>query len=151
MNYSSAKAVAIIKRLFNAKKVGHGGTLDPLASGILPIALGEATKTMQFMTDSEKSYRFTVKFGEATKTDDVEGDVTETSDKTPTEQEILAIIPEFTGEIEQAPPPYSAIKIDGKRAYKLARAGEEFEMKKRKIMIFEIGRAAWRERVSSPG
>ena len=138
MNYSSAKAVAIVKRIFNAKKVGHGGTLDPLASGILPIALGEATKTMQFITDSEKAYRFTIKFGAATSTDDAEGELIEKSDEIPSEQEIVEILPEFTGEIEQAPPIYSAIKIDGKRAYKLARSGEDFEIKKRKIMIFDL-------------
>ena len=118
---SSAKAVAIVRRVFNAAKAGHGGTLDPLASGVLPIALGEATKTVAYAMEGTKSYSFTVTWGAQTTTDDLEGDVVETSPLRPTQAAITAIIPKFTGDILQAPPVFSAIKIDGKRAYKLAR------------------------------
>ena len=118
---SSAKAVAIVRRVFNAAKAGHGGTLDPLASGVLPIALGEATKTVSYAMNGVKSYAFTVTWGTQTTTDDLEGDVVETSLLRPTQAAITAVIPEFTGNILQAPPAFSAIKIDGKRAYELAR------------------------------
>ncbi|MGB2262653.1 MAG: tRNA pseudouridine(55) synthase TruB, partial [Candidatus Puniceispirillaceae bacterium] len=118
---SSAKAVAIVRRVFNAAKAGHGGTLDPLASGVLPIALGEATKTVAYAMEGTKSYAFTVTWGAQTTTDDLEGDVIETSPLRPTQAAITAIIPEFTGDVLQAPPAFSAIKIDGKRAYELAR------------------------------
>jgi tRNA pseudouridine55 synthase len=118
---SSAKAVAIVRRVFNAAKAGHGGTLDPLASGVLPIALGEATKTVTYAMEGTKSYAFTVTWGAQTTTDDLEGDVIETSPLRPTQAAITAIIPEFTGDVLQAPPAFSAIKIDGKRAYELAR------------------------------
>jgi len=134
----STKVVSIIKRFYNAKKVGHAGTLDPLAQGVLPIALGEATKTINFSMDAEKEYRFTVKWGEATSTDDAEGEVVATSEKTPTEKEIKDILDRFKGKIEQTPPAYSAIKIDGKRAYDLARAGENVVIKSRKVTIFDI-------------
>jgi len=118
---SSAKAVAIVRRVFNAAKAGHGGTLDPLASGVLPIALGEATKTVAYAMEGTKSYAFTVTWGAQTTTDDLEGDVIETSPLRPLQAAITAIIPEFTGDVLQAPPAFSAIKIDGKRAYELAR------------------------------
>ena len=118
---SSAKAVAIVRRVFNAAKAGHGGTLDPLASGVLPIALGEATKTVAYAMEGTKSYAFTVTWGAQTTTDDLEGDVIETSPLRPTQAAITATIPEFTGDVLQAPPAFSAIKIDGKRAYELAR------------------------------
>ena len=121
---SSAKAVAIVRRVFNAAKAGHGGTLDPLASGVLPIALGEATKTVAFAMGSHKSYEFTLAWGVETSTDDAEGTVTQTSEKRPSEAEVMAILPQFTGHIEQVPPAYSAIKVDGQRAYKLARKAD---------------------------
>ena len=124
---SSAKAVAIVRRVFNAAKAGHGGTLDPLASGVLPIALGEATKTVAFAMGSHKSYEFTLAWGVETSTDDAEGNVTQTSEKLPSEAEVLAVLPQFTGHIEQVPPAYSAIKVDGERAYKLARKADGCE------------------------
>jgi tRNA pseudouridine55 synthase len=124
---SSAKAVAIVRRVFNAAKAGHGGTLDPLASGVLPIALGEATKTVAFAMGSHKSYEFTLAWGVETSTDDAEGTVTQTSEKRPSEAEVLAVLPQFTGHIEQVPPAYSAIKVDGQRAYKLARKADGCE------------------------
>jgi tRNA pseudouridine55 synthase len=135
---NSTRVVAIVKRFYNAKKVGHAGTLDPLANGVLPIALGEATKTINFCMDSDKEYQFTVKWGEETSTCDKEGEVIATSDKIPTLAEIKAILSAFIGEIDQVPPVYSAIKIDGKRAYDLARSGQEVEMKARKIVIYEL-------------
>jgi tRNA pseudouridine55 synthase len=131
----STQAVAAVKRNlreagFNMKlkggvKVGHGGTLDPLAEGVLPIALGEATKLCGRMLDSDKVYVFTVKFGEQTDTLDTEGPVVATSDVRPTLAQVQAVLPRFTGPIEQAPPMYSAIKVDGRRAYDLARSGQE--------------------------
>lgn len=119
-------------------KIGHGGTLDPLASGVLPLALGEATKTMQFCMDNDKEYEFTVKWGEETTTCDAEGEIINTSPVRPTKEQILAILPEFTGEISQAPPQYSAIKINGRRAYDLAREGVEVEMTPRKVRIYSL-------------
>ena len=132
---TSAYAVTKVKRLLKPDKIGHAGTLDPLASGILPLALGEATKTIQYMMDSDKAYSFTVQWGEERDTDDKEGKVTQTSDKRPTKEEILAILPEFTGLIDQTPPVYSAIKVDGNRAYDLARSGEAVELKSRKVQV----------------
>lgn len=137
LGFSSAKVVAIVKRLTKAKKVGHGGTLDPLASGVLPIALNKATKEFEKMKDSQKRYFFRITFGEFRDTDDGEGQVIETSDKRPTKEEILAALPKFTGKIEQTPSKFSAIKINGKKAYELARKGVEFEMKKREVTIYE--------------
>ncbi|HEY0330239.1 MAG TPA: tRNA pseudouridine(55) synthase TruB, partial [Rhodopseudomonas sp.] len=121
---TSTHAVAVVKRLFSAKRAGHAGTLDPLASGGLPIAMGEATKTVPFVMDGRKRYRFTVAWGEERDTDDTEGRATATSELRPTEQAIRALLPRFTGEIEQTPPQYSAIKIAGERAYDMARDGE---------------------------
>lgn len=134
----STRVVSIVKRYFSAKKVGHAGTLDPLADGVLPIALGEATKTINFAMDSTKEYVFTVKWGQETSTCDLEGEVIATSDKIPTRDEILSVLPQFTGLIDQVPPAFSAIKVDGKRAYDLARSGVEVELKSRKIEILEL-------------
>ncbi|WP_289298325.1 tRNA pseudouridine(55) synthase TruB [uncultured Reyranella sp.] len=131
----STPAVGRVRRLFGAQKAGHGGTLDPLASGILPIALGEATKTVPFIMDGRKEYRFTLRFGEARSTEDAEGEVTATSDARPTDDALRAALPAFVGEIEQMPPAFSALKIDGKRAYDLARAGEAVELKPRRVLI----------------
>ncbi len=119
-------------------KVGHGGTLDPLATGVLPIAIGEATKLCGRMLDATKIYEFTIGFGTETETLDVEGSVTETSDHRPTMAEVEAVLPQFTGPIEQIPPKYSALKIDGKRAYDLARAGVAVEMKLRGVTIYDL-------------
>ncbi len=135
---TSTQAIGRVRRILNAQKLGHAGTLDPLATGILPIALGEATKTIPYAQDADKVYRFTVQWGEARNTDDCEGDVTGTSDKRPTEADILALIPRFIGDIEQTPPQFSAIKIDGQRAYDLARAGEEVAMKSRTVTVYEM-------------
>ncbi|MCJ8191670.1 tRNA pseudouridine(55) synthase TruB [Sphingomicrobium aestuariivivum] len=119
-------------------KVGHGGTLDPLASGVLPIAIGEATKLAGRMLDATKAYWFTLRFGEETDTLDVEGKVIATSDHVPSEQQIIDVLPGFTGTIEQMPPAFSALKVDGKRAYDLARAGETVELDSRTVTIFEL-------------
>jgi tRNA pseudouridine55 synthase len=132
---TSTAVVAQVRRLTNAAKVGHGGTLDPLASGVLPIALGEATKTVSYAMDGAKTYRWTVTWGEERSTDDAEGGVTATSEVRPTRAAILAAIPSFLGEIEQVPPVYSAVKVDGKRAYDLARADHEVELKSRIVRI----------------
>ena len=131
----STQAVGKVRRLFGAQKAGHGGTLDPLASGLLPIALGEATKTVPFVMDGRKEYRFTLRFGEARSTEDAEGEVTATSDVRPDDAAIAAALPAFTGEITQTPPAFSALKVDGKRAYDLARAGETVELKPRQVLI----------------
>lgn len=135
---SSAQAVGAVKRFLRPKKIGHAGTLDPLASGILPLALGEATKTVQFTMDASKSYRFTVRWGEQTTTDDREGEVMEHCDKRPSREDILAVLPSFIGEISQFPPIFSALKVNGKRAYDLARAGEAVELKARPVMIHDL-------------
>jgi len=132
---SSAHVVAKVKRLFKVKKAGHGGTLDPLATGVLPIALGEATKTLSYVLDGKKAYSFEVKWGEARSTEDAEGDITATSDKRPTPQEIEAALPFFKGRIEQMPPIYSALKVNGKRAYALAREGKEVVLIPRQVEI----------------
>src|SRR5215208_2621588 len=131
----STPAVGKVRRLFGAQKAGHGGTLDPLATGVLPIALGEATKTVPFVMDGRKEYRFTLCFGEARSTEDAEGQVIATSDARPTDQAIRAALPLFIGQIEQMPPIFSALKVDGQRAYDLARAGQPVELKPRKVTI----------------
>lgn len=131
----STEAVARVKRLFDAQKVGHAGTLDPLATGVLPIALGEATKTVPYIMEGEKLYRFTAKWGASTSTDDGEGEVIATSDRRPTRAEIEAALPVFTGEISQIPPQFSAVKIAGERAYDLARAGESVAIEPRMVTI----------------
>ncbi len=136
----STQAVGAVKRVlreggYAKTKVGHGGTLDPLAEGVLPIALGEATKLAGRMLDASKIYDFTILFGAETDTLDTEGEVIERSDVMPTLDEVMAVLPDFTGRIEQVPPAYSALKVDGKRAYDLARAGEQVELKKRAVTI----------------
>ncbi|MGQ4274356.1 tRNA pseudouridine(55) synthase TruB [Terrihabitans sp. B22-R8] len=135
---TSTHALAKVKRAFGAKKAGHAGTLDPLATGCLPIAFGEATKTVPFAMDGRKVYRFTVRWGVETATDDSEGPVTATSDRRPDRQEILALLPDFTGTIEQVPPSFSAIKVAGERAYDLARDGEELDLASRAIEIHSL-------------
>nr|WP_245516583.1 tRNA pseudouridine(55) synthase TruB [Methylobacterium segetis] len=132
---TSTHAVAVVKRAFNAKKAGHAGTLDPLASGILPIALGEATKTVPFVMDGRKAYRFTVAWGIETDTDDAEGRPVATSEARPTREAVEAALPTFIGAIEQVPPRFSAIKIAGERAYDLARDGEVVELVARPVQI----------------
>ena len=136
---TSTHAVAVVKRGLSAKKAGHAGTLDPLASGILPIALGEATKTVPFIMDGRKSYVFTVAWGAETNTDDAEGEVVARTDTLPSPAEIEALLPRFTGSIQQVPPRFSAIKIKGERAYDLARDGEVVELQPR---VVEIDRLA---------
>jgi tRNA pseudouridine55 synthase len=131
----STPAVSRVRRLFGAQKAGHGGTLDPLASGVLPIALGEATKTVPFVMDGRKEYRFTLRFGQARSTEDAEGEVTATSDLRPTDEAIRGALAAFVGEVEQVPPAFSALKIEGKRAYDLARAGEPVALKPRRVLI----------------
>jgi tRNA pseudouridine55 synthase len=128
----------VVKRIFDAQKAGHAGTLDPLATGILPIALGEATKTVPYVMDGRKTYRFILKFGEARSTDDAEGEVIQTSDRRPTDDEIRAALPAFIGEIDQVPPAFSAIKVQGERAYDLARAGEMVELTSRKVTVYGL-------------
>lgn len=135
LGLTSTRAVGRVRYLFDASKAGHAGTLDPLATGILPLALGEATKTMSFVVDGSKAYRFTVRFGAETDTDDAEGKVVKTSDQRPTRAEIEAALPSFTGDITQIPPRYSAIKVEGERAYKLAREEEDFELSARTVTI----------------
>lgn len=132
---TSTRAVGRVRHLFDAAKAGHAGTLDPLATGILPLALGEATKTVPFVVDGSKAYRFTVRFGAETDTDDAEGKTVETSDRRPTRAEIEAALPGFTGEISQVPPRFSAIKVEGARAYDLAREEEDFELAPRTVTI----------------
>ena len=131
----STRAVGLVRRAFDAQKAGHAGTLDPLASGVLPIALGEATKTVSFVMDGRKSYRFTVRWGEARDTDDSEGAVVATCGRRPTEAEIERALPAFVGEIAQAPPAFSAVRVDGERAYRLARAGTPVEPAARQVVI----------------
>jgi tRNA pseudouridine55 synthase len=135
---TSTRAVGRIKRLYHAAKAGHAGTLDPLATGILPIALGEATKTMPFVVEGDKTYRFTVRFGAETDTDDAEGRVVETSDRRPARKEIEAALADFIGEIAQVPPRFSALKVEGARAYDLAREGETFELAPRSVTITRL-------------
>ena len=135
LGLSSTQAMAKVRKALKAQKGGHAGTLDPLASGILPIALGEATKTIPYIQDEHKTYEFTVTWGEQRSTDDAEGEVLERSDVRPTPDAIQAALPDFIGDIEQVPPKYSAIKIDGERAYAKARDGEDFEIKPRTVYI----------------
>ena len=134
----STDVVNQTRRLLNAQKNGHTGTLDPFATGVLPIAFGEATKLIPYVTDVNKEYEFTLKFGATTDTLDYTGNITKTGGKYPTKEEILAVLPRFIGEIIQIPPAYSAIKINGKRAYDLARQGESVAIPERKIHIFEL-------------
>ena len=133
----STDAVSKVRRLFNAQKAGHAGTLDPLASGILPIALGEATKTVPFMMEAQKVYRFTIHWGISTASVDREGEIIARSDVRPSVEAVRAALPSFVGEIDQIPPQFSAIKVDGQRAYDLARDGVDFELASRKVTIHE--------------
>ncbi len=132
---TSTQAVGKVRWLFQAQKAGHAGTLDPLATGILPIALGEATKTVPYAVDGQKSYRFTVRWGAETDTDDAEGQVVKRSDVSPPRDAIEALLPSFIGEVMQTPPAFSAIKIDGQRAYDLARQGETVQLEARPVQI----------------
>jgi tRNA pseudouridine55 synthase len=134
---TSTQSVAQVRRIFNAQKAGHAGTLDPLATGILAIALGEATKTVPYVQDAAKIYRFTATWGESRDSDDAEGKVTGTSDVRPTEAAIEAMLPRFTGALTQTPPAYSAIKIQGERAYDLARQGETVTLEPRQVQVYE--------------
>jgi tRNA pseudouridine55 synthase len=142
----STQAVAAVKRVlrqagYGKVKIGHGGTLDPLAEGVLPIALGEATKLAGRMLDASKTYEFTVQFGEETDTLDLEGEVVSTSDRRPPLAAIAAICQAFTGEIEQVPPAYSAVRVDGRRAYDRARAGEDVELESRRVTVYSLALA----------
>jgi tRNA pseudouridine55 synthase len=134
---TSTQAVAAVRRIFDAKKAGHAGTLDPMATGILAIALGEATKTVPYAMDADKIYRFTAHWGESRDSDDAEGKVTGTSDIRPTADKIEALLPRFTGTLNQVPPAYSAIKVNGERAYDLARDGEEVVLEPRPVEVFQ--------------
>ena len=134
---TSTQAVAAVRRIFDAKKAGHAGTLDPMATGILAIALGEATKTVPYAMDADKTYRFTATWGVSRDTDDAEGKVTATCDKRAGRDEIEALLPRFTGTLNQVPPAYSAIKVAGERAYDLARDGEEVVLAPRQVEVFE--------------
>jgi tRNA pseudouridine55 synthase len=138
VSMTSTHAVSVVKRLFGAKRAGHAGTLDPLASGCLPIALGEATKTVPFVMDGHKVYLFTVRWGEERDTDDAEGRVVNTAESRPAEDAVRALLPQFTGSISQVPPRYSAIKIGGERAYDLARDGETVELASRPVEIYRL-------------
>ena len=135
---TSNDAVIKTRILFDANKNGHCGTLDPFADGVLPIAFGEATKLIQMVADGAKEYEFVLKFGEQTDTLDTEGQIVARSNKIPSKEEILRILPEFIGKIKQTPPIYSAVKIDGKRAYELAREGKDVAIKEREIEIFDL-------------
>ncbi len=138
LEVTSTQAVGRVRRLFNARKAGHGGTLDPLASGVLPIALGEATKTVGYVMEGAKRYRFTLRWGQATSTDDAEGEVVETSSARPSRAEVEEVLPRFRGLIEQVPPTFSAIKVEGQRAYDLARNDEAVALEPRQVRIDEL-------------
>ena len=138
LGMTSTQAVAKVRRSFDAAKAGHAGTLDPLASGVLPIALGEATKVVARAMDGVKAYRFTIRWGEERNTDDAEGQVTQRSDDRPTADQINAALAAFIGEIEQVPPAFSAVKVDGARAYDLARGGAAPELAARLIRVDEL-------------
>jgi tRNA pseudouridine55 synthase len=135
---SSTQAVGRLKFLFNAKKAGHAGTLDPLASGVLPVAFGEATKTVPIVQDGVKAYRFRVRWGEESATDDAEGEIVACSARRPGPAEIEAVLPRFVGYVLQTPPTFSAIRIEGARAYDLAREGESFEIEPRPVHVYRL-------------
>ena len=135
---TSTHAVSVIKHLFTARRAGHAGTLDPLASGCLPIALGEATKTVPFVFDGRKTYRFTIRWGEERDTDDAEGRIVATSDQRPDRSAIERLLPRFTGTIDQVPPRFSAVKLAGERAYDLARDGEAVDLAPRTITVHRL-------------
>ena len=142
LDLTSTQAVGRVRRAFNAQKAGHAGTLDPLATGILPIALGEATKTVPFLMDAGKTYRFTIAWGKTTASFDREGQVTATSGVRPTRSQVEAALPAFVGDIMQVPPAFSAVKVEGERAYDLAREGVELELEARPVTIDRIAVAA---------
>jgi tRNA pseudouridine55 synthase len=135
---NSTRVVTLVRKALDKNKIGHGGTLDPLAEGILPLALGEATKTVAYIMDKTKTYEFEVTWGSQTTTDDVEGEVIETSAHRPTREDILSALETFTGIIDQVPPNFSAVMVDGHRAYKLARKNEVMELKSRQIFVDKI-------------
>ena len=135
---TSTSVVNKVKWALDAKKAGHAGTLDPEATGILAVALGEATKTVPYISDALKAYEFTVRLGQATNTDDTEGEVIAESDSRPTDAEIIAALTEFEGDIRQVPPQFSAVKVDGQRAYKLAREGEDLDLAARDLWVEEL-------------
>jgi tRNA pseudouridine55 synthase len=135
---TSTQVVGLVKRIFDARKAGHAGTLDPMATGVLAIALGEATKTVPFAMDAEKTYRFTAAWGEARDSDDTEGAIIETSAVRPTREAIEALLPRFTGEIAQVPPRYSAVHVEGARAYDLAREGAVVDLPARAVFVHEV-------------
>ena len=135
---TSTSVVNKVRWAFNAKKAGHAGTLDPDATGVLAVALGEATKTVPYITDALKAYTFTVRLGQATNTDDAEGEIISQSDKRPSDEEIKAALGQFVGDIMQVPPKFSAVKVDGQRAYKLARDGEDIELAARPLWVEEL-------------
>ena len=137
-NVSSADVIRILRKIFLMKKIGHAGTLDPMATGVLPIAFGEATKTIRFAQDLIKGYVFTVKFGSSTDSLDRLGNITDTTSIIPSLSQLHEVIPKFRGTIEQTPPKFSAIKINGVRAYKMARRGEEVKLQKRSVVIKEL-------------
>ncbi|MCB1385466.1 MAG: tRNA pseudouridine(55) synthase TruB [Nitratireductor sp.] len=145
LGLGSTQAVGKIKWLYQAAKAGHAGTLDPLATGMLPIALGEATRTVPYVMDGAKTYRFAVGWGMETNTDDLEGMAVETSDRRPSEQAVRDLLARYTGTIDQVPPAYSAVKIDGERAYKLARDGEEVSIEPRAVEIHRFDLVEWRD------
>ncbi len=138
LEMGSTQALGAVKRILNPKKAGHSGTLDPLATGILPLALGDATKLVYLVQESLKTYVFTIKWGTRTDTDDAEGEIIATSDKRPSVEDITSALPAFIGDVEQIPPKYSAVKIDGQRAYDLARAGHDVEIKSRIVYIEKL-------------
>ena len=138
VGWTSTKVVSVLKRLLKPKKIGHGGTLDPFASGVLPICINSATKTVEYMMDHDKTYLFHLTFGSETDTYDIDGEVVNKDDKIPTENDILKIIPEFIGKIKQIPPKYSALKIHGKRACDIMRDGGEVEIQEREIEILNL-------------
>ena len=142
LGVSSAQVVGVVRRAIGAAKAGHAGTLDPLATGILPVALGEATKTVPYVMDGTKAYRFTVRWGEGTSTDDAEGEVIAASPSRPTPREIEAAVARMTGEIEQVPPAYSAVHVSGQRAYALARAGRSVDLASRRVVIHRFALVA---------
>lgn len=138
VGWTSTRVVSVLKRLLKPKKIGHGGTLDPFASGVLPICINSATKTVEYMMDHDKTYLFHLTFGSETDTYDIDGEVVNKDNKIPTENDILKIIPEFIGKIKQVPPKYSALKINGKRACDIMRDGGEVEIQEREIEILNL-------------
>jgi len=135
LGLGSTPAVSRVRRLFDAQKAGHAGTLDPLATGLLPVALGEATKTVPYLMDADKAYRFTIAWGESTTTLDREGQATGRSDVRPSAEAVAMALPAFVGEIDQVPPAFSAVRVNGERSYDLARAGAAVEHKARRVVI----------------